>query len=163
MLRLRSTLSKSQFFHAGIDKDTNWLQLSTGFTARSMSFRYLGIAITGHRLRCTHYTSFIKKLIDKVGLWSANSLSYAARLQLIKSVLQRVTCFWLSALPIPVKVRSLVNRICLHFLWRSSTLRIRKAWVAWSQISMPKEEGSLGVLQLKSWNLALLAKHLWDI
>ncbi|XP_022870493.1 uncharacterized protein LOC111389759 [Olea europaea var. sylvestris] len=50
--------------------------------------------------------------------------------------------------------------------WNSSTLSYagsKKSLVAWKDICLPKEEGGLGLKDLKSWNLALLDKSLWKI
>lgn len=62
--------------------------------------------------------------------WTSHSLSYAGRLELIKSVVQGVSCYWLSIFPIP-------------------------AIVSWRQVCLPKEEGGLGLRDLCAWNRAL--------
>ncbi|KAK6142302.1 hypothetical protein DH2020_022650 [Rehmannia glutinosa] len=51
-----------------------------------------------------------------------------------------------------------ITNICRIFLWGE-----RKALVAWKNICLPKSEGGLGFRDIKSWNLALLAKVLWNI
>ncbi|KAL0290257.1 UNVERIFIED_CONTAM: hypothetical protein Scaly_2678100 [Sesamum calycinum] len=44
------------------------------------------------------------------------------------------------------------------FLWNS-----KRAPVAWEDICHPKEEGGLGIRHIQSWNVALLARVLWNI
>ncbi|XP_022897683.1 uncharacterized protein LOC111411379 [Olea europaea var. sylvestris] len=39
----------------------------------------------------------------------------------------------------------------------------KKPLVAWRDVCLPKDEGSLGLKDMKSWNSALLAKSLWNI
>ncbi|KAL0336697.1 UNVERIFIED_CONTAM: hypothetical protein Sradi_4881600 [Sesamum radiatum] len=38
-----------------------------------------------------------------------------------------------------------------------------RAPVAWEDICHPKEEGGLGIRHIQSWNVALLARVLWNI
>lgn len=85
-------------------------------------------------------------------------LSYAGRLELLKTVIQGVCCYWLSIFSIPVSVIERIERMCRLFLWHSKVGR-----VSWRQVCLPKEEGGLGLRDLRSWNKALLAKTLWNI
>ena len=39
----------------------------------------------------------------------------------------------------------------------------KKPLVAWKDITLPKQEGGLGIRNSKAWNKALLSKTLWDI
>lgn len=36
-------------------------------------------------------------------------------------------------------------------------------WLAWSKILKPKNEGGLSLCDVRSYNLALLAKHAWRL
>ncbi|KAL2238095.1 UNVERIFIED_CONTAM: putative mitochondrial protein [Sesamum indicum] len=90
--------------------------------------------------------------------WTGKSLSYAGRLELIRSVIQGVECFWLQVFPLPAAVIEKIHRLCRNFLWNS-----RRAPVAWEEICHPKEEGGLGIRHIQSWNVALLARVLWNI
>lgn len=51
-----------------------------------------------------------------------------------------------------------IERMCRVFLWGSKVGR-----VAWRQLCLPKEEGGLGLLDLRTWIKALLEKTLWNI
>ncbi|KAL0362182.1 UNVERIFIED_CONTAM: hypothetical protein Scaly_1173400 [Sesamum calycinum] len=51
-----------------------------------------------------------------------------------------------------------IHHLCRVFLWNSKT-----ASVAWEDICHPKEEGGLGIRHIQSWNVALLARVLWNI
>lgn len=77
---------------------------------------------------------------------------------MLRSVVQGVSCYWLSIFPIPAIVIDKIERMCRVLLWGSKVSR-----VAWRQVCLPKEEGGLGLLDLKTWNKALLAKTLWNI
>ncbi|KAL0415934.1 UNVERIFIED_CONTAM: hypothetical protein Slati_3425300 [Sesamum latifolium] len=72
--------------------------------------------------------------------------------------LSGVECFWLQIFPLPATVVEKIHRLCRNFLWNS-----RRAPVAWEEICHPKEEGGLGIHYIQTWNMALLARVLWNI
>lgn len=103
-----------------------------------------------HKLQAGHYSGYLSRLVQWVNLWKKYHLSFAGKLFLIKTVIQGVNCFWFSALPIPVSVMNQVNRICIHFLWGEDNGANKRAKVSWKQVCLPKSEGGLGVMQLRS-------------
>lgn len=56
-----------------------------------------------------------------------------------------------------------MEQILRKFLWSGLELYAHKAKVAWLDLSLPLEEGDLGIRKLKEWNIALMAKHLWNV
>ena len=52
--------------------------------------------------------------------------------------------------------------MCRNFLWGKADIGKNKPLVAWSVVFSSKKEGSLGLFNLKDWNLALLSRILWD-
>ncbi|KAL0287461.1 UNVERIFIED_CONTAM: hypothetical protein Sangu_2690300 [Sesamum angustifolium] len=123
-----------------------------------MPVRYLGIPLAAQRLSVTDYSPLVDQIAGCIRKWTAKSLSFAGRLELIRSVLQGVECFWLQVFPLPMAVIEKIHRLCRAFLWNS-----KRAPVAWEDICHPKEEGGLGVRHIQSWNVALLARVLWNI
>ncbi|KAK6122644.1 hypothetical protein DH2020_043620 [Rehmannia glutinosa] len=124
----------------------------------SMPFKYLGIPLAAEKLKAVHYASLVEKIAGYINVWANCTLTYARQMELIRSVVQGVECFWLSILPIPSTVIDRITNICRLFLWGE-----RKALVAWKDICLPKTEGGLGFRDVRTWNLALLAKVLWNI
>ncbi|KAH6781730.1 hypothetical protein C2S51_007023 [Perilla frutescens var. frutescens] len=104
------------------------------------------------------YSSLIDKIADNINKWSAKSLSYAGRIELIKSILQRIECYWLQIFPLPVKYTNRITALCRNFLWRSKATP-----VAWKDVCLPKEEGGLGLREIRTGNKALMVKILWKI
>jgi len=156
---LQANPLKSSFTLAGInDQELHLISDITGFAHGAMPFRYLGIPLASSKLRLSHYEPLVSKLSDFIIAWKAVTLSYAGRLELIRSVLQGVICFWLNILPVPAGVIEHIYSLCRRFLWNSSN-----SLVAWKNICLPKAEGGLGLKDLKCWNSSFLLKNLWNI
>ena len=161
---LKISMSKSSFHSAGIESaDIEEIRRITGFSQGSFPFRYLGIPISDARLTISQYSPLLDKISGYINSWAGANLSYAGRTELVKSVLQGIECFWLSILPIPAGVRSKVIQLCRNFLWSGNCNSNKKPLVAWSEVTLPKSEGGLGIRNIKAWNKALLSKILWDI
>jgi hypothetical protein len=62
---------------------------------------------------------------------------------------------------VPMEVHENLDRARRHCMWRKSDNNVRsKPLVAWKKCTRPKRKGGLGMINLKSQNLALLMKHL---
>ncbi|XP_057951002.1 uncharacterized protein LOC131145838 [Malania oleifera] len=70
-----------------------------------------------------------------------------------------IECFWLAIFPIPNNVLDHIVKLCRAFLWGGR----RKPLVAWNEVCILKDEGGLGVFDLKAWNMTLLSKTLWNV
>lgn len=110
------------------------------------------------RLRATDYGPLIEKISDLIKAWTSLTISYAGRLELLRSVIQGICCYWLAVFPIPAIIIDRIEGMCRQFLWGS-----KMSHVAWRQVCLPKDEGGLGLRDIRSWNKALLAKTLWNI
>lgn len=66
--------------------------------------------------------------------------------------------FLLSIFLILTIVTSRITRLCRTFFWGS-----KKPLVTWNDICLSISEGGLGFGDIKCWNLALLAKSVWNI
>lgn len=150
---------KSNIFLAGVsDTVKNELLQITGFQIGGLPFRYLGIQLSSIKLRMSDYSPLIDKLQSKINSWPRNSISYAGRLQLIRSVLQGVQCYWMTILPFPENVIKKIYSACRSFIWGA-----KHTPVAWKTMCRPIECGGLGLRDLHYWNKALLCKILWNI
>ncbi|GFS30063.1 hypothetical protein Acr_00g0009910 [Actinidia rufa] len=103
------------------------------------------------------------KINGYISAWAGANLSYAGRAELVKSVLQGVECFWLTILPIPAGVKAKIVQLCRNFLWSGSCNSHKTPLVSWKEATLSKEEGGLGIRDIKAWNKALISKTLWDI
>ncbi|XP_039041212.1 uncharacterized protein LOC120179791 [Hibiscus syriacus] len=135
----------------------------TGFNLGYLPVRYLGFPLVPRKLTEKDCFSLEEKIKAKLGLWSNRWLSYAGRLQLVKSVLLSITNFWCRQFILPKALVRRVNQLCARFFWKGGGIPTKGARVSWDCICSPKSEGGLGLKQLASWNKAcilLLVKEL---
>lgn len=71
-----------------------------GFTLGSFPFRYLGIPLAAAKLRAD-YTPLFEKISELIKAWTSLTILYAGMLELLRSVIQCVSCYWLAICPIP--------------------------------------------------------------
>ncbi|GFS35677.1 hypothetical protein Acr_00g0041410 [Actinidia rufa] len=153
--------SKAQVFMVGVCSEE--MEKITGFNIGQYPFRYLGILVAASRLTIDQFSPLISKISEYINAWVGSTLSYAGRSELIKLVLQGVECFWLSILPIPTGVIGKIISLCRNFLWVGKVTAAKKPLVAWKDMCRPRQEGGLGFVDLKGWNMALMSKALWNL
>lgn len=95
---------------------------------------------------------------SKINLWPRNSLSHAWKLELIRSILQGVECFWISILPVPKHIINDIRVICRKFI--GST---KHPPIVWDTLARPRDDGGWGLKDLNAWNKALLEQSVWKI
>jgi len=67
----------------------------------------------------------------------------------------------LSLFKAPVSVCKKISSIQRRFVWAWGAKNKRISWVSWGNVCKPKEEGGLGVKDVRMFNCALLAKWKW--
>jgi hypothetical protein len=88
--------------------------------------------------------------------WIGKHLSYAGRLELVRSVLFGKVQLWLNIFPMPEVVLHRLTSICRNFLWTGNIGRNGSALVAWKFLCLPKVEGGLGLFDFKARNRSFL-------
>src|SRR6185312_7319260 len=88
-------------------------------------------------------------------------LSQAGRHQMTNAVLTALPMFHMCTFLLPQTVIDQIDKYKKHCLWRGSDINAKShPKAAWSMVCLPKSEGGLGVLNLKTQNEALLLKNL---
>ncbi|XP_071739508.1 uncharacterized protein [Rutidosis leptorrhynchoides] len=59
------------------------------------------------------------------------------------------------------KFLSYAGRRSRNFFWYQGEMKKEKAKVKWKDVCLPKNEGGLGIKSLKTYNVALMAYHVW--
>lgn len=110
---LRANRLKSSVFLAGVrGADRVAVENILEFAEGSFIFRYLGIPLAASRLRGSDYSPIIEKILELIRTWTLLTVFYAGRLELLRSVIQGVICYWLSIFPIPSIVIGRIERLC---------------------------------------------------
>lgn len=142
-----------------------------GLSVGSLPFRYLGLPLSSKAWTRLDYEPLIDKIHRRFLAWSHRSLSFAGRLQLIKSVISSVINFWCTAFILPKACLEEIESLCSAFLWSGSPNNHHKAKVAWKYLCLPISEGGLGLRKLREtskvfalglvWKLFSLSGSLW--
>ncbi|CAM0910858.1 unnamed protein product [Alopecurus aequalis] len=131
------------------------------------SFLHLGHPlILPAKNRSDAYSFILDKFKNKLNNYKANSLSHAARLELINSVFSSIPVYYMSNLIFPTKFIAKITAIIRQFWWVGvSADQTRKplCLLAWKDICLPKKEGGLGIHNLRAVNLALMISAAWRI
>ncbi|XP_058752813.1 uncharacterized protein LOC131626004 [Vicia villosa] len=95
--------------------------------------------------------------------WSTRLLSYAGRLQLIRSVIFAITNYWMQIFLLPKKVLNHIDSLCRRFLWTGKDMPSRKSPISWDHICDPRAASGMNLISLAEWNIATIGKLLWNL
>lgn len=161
---LRISLAKSTLFLAGVSMDQrNSVLARFPFESGTLPVRYLGLPLLTKRMTVADYTPLLEKIKARISSWTNRFLSFAGRLQLLKSVIASLTNFWIMAFRLPKGCIKEIERICSAFLWSGPELKAKKAKVCWENVCLPKKEGGLGLKRLDEANKVSVLKLIWRI
>lgn len=161
---LEVNMNKSTTFFGNVKSSTQaHISEVMPFNVGTLPVRYLGVPLLSTRLYQKDCLSLIDKVKKRVMDWKNKSLSFAGRLQLIASVLSSLQVLWSSVFILPKAVSDDIERIIRGFLWCQGEYKRGKAKVRWNEVCKPKKQGGLGFKDLYTWNVALMAKHVWNV
>ncbi|XP_056685776.1 uncharacterized protein [Spinacia oleracea] len=161
---LSANLHKSEVYTAGVsDVASNQIATTIGIQKGVFPFKYLGVPLTTRKLSFSDCKPLIERTTARIKSWSARFLSYAGRLQLVKSVLFGMQLYWCQIFVMPKKVMKTIQSICRCFLWTGSDIGSKKAPVSWDHLCLPKSCGGWNLKDLTIWNKAAVLKHCWAL
>ena len=79
-------------------------------------FRYLGVPLHSKKLNSRDCRPLVDKIIGRVKFWSSRLLSYAGRIQLVRSVIGGMKNFWAQIFCLPKKLIKMVEDVCRSFI-----------------------------------------------
>ncbi|GAV80304.1 hypothetical protein CFOL_v3_23765 [Cephalotus follicularis] len=135
----------------------------TLFIQDALPVMYLGLPLITSRLTKQDCIPLMEKIFARVNNWMSKYLSYAGRLQLIKSTLVSMQIFWCSTFSLPAIVIKECEKVMRRFLWGGNGSSCKHSLVKWSIVFLPRHEGGLGIKSLKLWNQVLLLKHISNL
>lgn len=123
---------------------------------------YLGMPLSGSKLKRIDYQPCFDKLGKKIGGWKLPQ-STGGRLTLVTSVLTAMPVFQMIALDQPKWLTHKVNKLIRDFLWACKDEGSGgKCLVNWSLVSSPKRLGGLGITNMQFHGTALRVRWLWQ-
>ena len=164
MSGLRINVAKSTVFAAGKGKLVLEAAAgATGLTVSALPIKYLGLPLTTKIMTKNDYEPLITKIRNRFISWTSKALSYAGRLQLIKSVIASITNFWCAAFCLPQACIDDIESMCSAFLWSGSPNNTSMSKVAWADVCCPYEEGGLGLRRVKEVSTVFILKLIWRL
>ncbi|KAL0292172.1 UNVERIFIED_CONTAM: Transposon TX1 uncharacterized protein [Sesamum radiatum] len=138
------------------------LLATLGFQEGLLPLRYLGLPLISARLSITDCQPLLQKIDSRIKGWEGVQISFAGRVQLIKSVLISFEVYWAMAFILPKGIiKEMIKRL-RTFLWKG-TSDYGYPKVAWEAVCRPIDEGGLGIKDILALNRALMSKHLWAV
>ena len=126
-------------------------------------FKYLGLEVGGNPRKKTFWKPVLEKLKARLSVWKGRFLSLAGRTCVIKFVLTAIPLFYLSVYKAPESVYESIISIQRKFLWGWGKEKRPISWVSWGDVCKQKEEGGLGIKDIRKLNYALVAKWRWRL
>lgn len=82
------------YFGVVLGKDQQLVLQHTRFTKGKVPFRYLGVPLSSKKLSISQCQTLLDRMLGRINTWKVKFLSYARRLQLVRSVLTSIQPFW---------------------------------------------------------------------
>ncbi|XP_073003515.1 uncharacterized protein [Typha latifolia] len=128
-----------------------------GLLCASLPFLYLGVLISGNRVKVREHQFLIERVDRKLANWKKGVLSMAGRCTLINATLLAIPTYWLGSIWLPDSVLDSITKRARSFLWDKANGRGMHL-VSWETVSKPKEEGGLAIRDLRKARTAHLGK-----
>ena len=158
---LKVNYSKSMMVPLNVrDERLDILTNVFGCSKGSLPFNYLGLPLGTTNPKIDDFLPLIQR-VERILVCTAAFLSPGSKLEMVNSVLSSTAIFQSCSLKLPKGVIKQLYKYRKNCLWRGSDLTARQSpKAAWPMVSLPKNKGGLGVLNLATHNDSLLIKFL---
>lgn len=111
--------------------------------------------------RAITWAPLINTMQNRLQGWRNKYLSFSGRVILINAVLSSLAVYYLSFYKVLKKVINNMVQIQRRFLWGGNDECRKICWVNLDLACKKREEGGLGIRNIKAFNFALLGKWRW--
>ena len=164
MSGLKINFHKSEIFCYGQAKEfeDEYIELF-GCNAGEYPFRYLGIPMHHRQLRNIDWRKVEEHFEKKLTCWKAKHLSYGGRLVLLNSVFCSLSMFMMSFFEILKGVLKKLDQYRSRSFWQGGLDKKKYRLAKWDILCRPKDQGGLGLIDLKVPNKCLLSKWIVNL
>ncbi|XP_072952512.1 uncharacterized protein [Typha angustifolia] len=155
----RVNYSKSELYlsrRVGAEEGCH-LSALLGLKEAGMPFKYLGVLISGRRVKVQEQQELVERISKRLAGWKGTLLSQVGKLTLIKAALLAIPSYWLGSTWVPNGVLEEIEKKARNFLWKNQDghgLHLMN----WAQVTLAKRQGGLGVRRLREARTAHLGK-----
>ena len=126
----------------------------------SLPCTYLGLPLGLTKPKVVDFLPMVNKC-EKRLLCTSAFLSQAGRLQVTNAIFTALPMYFMCTFSLHKTVIKQIDKFRKHCLWRGTDINAKSPpKAAWELVCLPKAEGGLGVLNLRTQNEALLLKFL---
>ncbi|CAJ2645220.1 unnamed protein product [Trifolium pratense] len=136
---------------------------SLGFCIGTLPFMYLGVPIFKGKPKAVYFQPLVDKVKMKLASWKASLLTYAGRIQLVKSVIHSMLVYSITTYSWPISLIKMLDRYMRNFIWSGDLLVRKLVTVSWNKMCSPIDEGGLGIRSLSNLNKASNLKLFWEL
>jgi len=107
--------SKSKIYFSKSSKNKQVLPNLIGIPEGTLPTRYLEIPLSINYLKERHYSVLLDKCRMKTEGWAAHTLSFAGRIELIKTVLRGMVGYWIHSFKIHISICKEMEKLFANF------------------------------------------------
>lgn len=124
-------LRKCSVLFGCVDNETmSSIKAVIGFDEGHFPVIYLGVPLSSKKINFLHYLPLIDKITGRIQHWSTKLLSYAGRVQLVRSIVCSVAQFWMLNFPLPKAIIKRIDAVCRSLIWNGKADVSKKSHVA---------------------------------
>lgn len=153
----KSSLTFSNGVNLGV---RNQIAALLGVNIVASHDKYLGMPAMVGRSKREIFSYLRDKVWKRIQGWGERTLSGAGKEILIKAVLQAIPTYIMSCFLLPSYLIKSIEAAIRSFWWGDGTKK-KLSWISWDKLCLVKTKGELNFRNLRSFNLALLAKQCW--
>ncbi|KAM0833253.1 hypothetical protein ACQ4PT_064373 [Festuca glaucescens] len=138
------------------------VQQGLHYEIKAFPCTYLGLPLGLRKPTAAQLQPLVEKAANKLPAWGAKLLNIGGRTELVKTTLVAMTIHVMLSLDLPVKTLDALHGILRGFMWKGrKDVKGGHCLVAWNKVSSPKENGGVGIPNLRLLNTALRCHWAW--